>query len=315
MTKRHLNQDSMKSSGGPLSVEKYVVITPARDEGEYLGRMINSMIGQTVRPAQWIIVDDGSADNTLELARVAAARHDWIRVVSLTDRGFRQVGAGAVQAFNAGLNALSINDYQFICCVDADIVLQPRYFELLLQKFSANPRLGNACGQIYEDHGGRLVKLRANPELTYGAIKCWRRECFTDIGGLVNHSSWDGIDCYQSMNRGWQTGKFEDRELQVLHLRAVGSSDRHVYKGWFRRGHSLYFLRAHPLWTLASLAFHVFDRPLAVGALCMAAGYTEAWLKRRPRYDQTDFVQFLQGWQMRKLKSLIRLKSPGPSDS
>ena len=43
---------------------KYVVISPVRDEEAYLTFTINSMIAQTVRPSEWVIVNDGSTDGT-----------------------------------------------------------------------------------------------------------------------------------------------------------------------------------------------------------------------------------------------------------
>jgi glycosyltransferase involved in cell wall biosynthesis len=285
---------------------KYVVITPARDEAHFIQRTIDSIVSQTARPAEWIIVDDGSADETAALAQAAAREHSWIKVICLPNRGFRHVGAGAVEAFNAGMHALSTQDYQFLSCIDADIVLNPRYFEILLHKFVADPGLGNACGQIYEEAGGKLMKLREGDEMTFGAIKCWRRACFAAIGGLVNDASWDGIDCYQSLRAGWRSARFDDAELQVLHLRPIGSSDKSVYQGWFRRGRSLYFLGAHPAWILASLVYHLPDRPSVLGSLWMGAGYFEAQLRQRPRYKHPELIGYIRRWQLRKLITLLR---------
>src|SRR5262245_162652 len=110
----------MMGVGETSSSQRYVVITPARDEERFIRRTIESMIAQTVRPLEWIIVDDGSADETAALAQAAAAKHPWIRVLRLPNRGRRRVGAGSVEAFNAGLQILSVSDYQFISCVDAD---------------------------------------------------------------------------------------------------------------------------------------------------------------------------------------------------
>jgi glycosyltransferase involved in cell wall biosynthesis len=293
---------------GALPLEKYVVITPARDEARFIQQTIDSIVSQTVRPEEWVIVDDGSVDETAALALAASTRHPWIKVISLPNRGFRQVGAGTVEAFNAGLQALSTRDYKFLSCVDADIILKPRYFESLLHKFAADPQLGNACGQIYENVRGRLVELREGKEMTYGAIKCWRRECFADIGGLISDASWDAIDCYEAIRLGWRTAKFNDEELRVMHLRQIGSSDKNIFKGWFRRGHSLHFLGAHPLWILASIAFHLASRPFMWGGLCMGAGYVEALLKNRPRYDRPEFIQYLRHWQLRKITARIGFK-------
>ena len=54
-----LDKDNMT-----LMQPKYVVITPVRDEENYIRFTIQSMINQTLRPQEWIIVDDGSTDKT-----------------------------------------------------------------------------------------------------------------------------------------------------------------------------------------------------------------------------------------------------------
>jgi cellulose synthase/poly-beta-1,6-N-acetylglucosamine synthase-like glycosyltransferase len=51
---------------------RYVVITPVRNEEEYLPYTLKSMMSQTVKPLKWIIVNDGSTDRTGEIAEEAA---------------------------------------------------------------------------------------------------------------------------------------------------------------------------------------------------------------------------------------------------
>ncbi|HRG52810.1 MAG TPA: glycosyltransferase family A protein, partial [Bacteroidia bacterium] len=43
---------------------KYYVITPAKDEEKFIKFTLDSMVNQLLKPAKWIIVDDGSTDNT-----------------------------------------------------------------------------------------------------------------------------------------------------------------------------------------------------------------------------------------------------------
>ena len=46
---------------------RYVVVSPVRNESKYLETTIQSMVKQTIRPIQWVIVNDGSSDNTGEI--------------------------------------------------------------------------------------------------------------------------------------------------------------------------------------------------------------------------------------------------------
>src|SRR5215470_8789601 len=60
----------------------YLLISPCRDEAEYMRETLESVIVQSVRPAKWIIVDDGSSDSTPQILAEYRAKHDWIEVVT-----------------------------------------------------------------------------------------------------------------------------------------------------------------------------------------------------------------------------------------
>ncbi len=61
-------------------------------------RTLDTVVGQSVRPSKWVIVDDGSSDSTPQILAEYAARHDWIQIVSRSDRGRRLVGPGVIDA-------------------------------------------------------------------------------------------------------------------------------------------------------------------------------------------------------------------------
>jgi glycosyltransferase involved in cell wall biosynthesis len=283
----------------------YVIITPARNEARYLRRTIVSVAAQTHRPAEWLIVDDGSSDDTAEIAHIAAAEHPWIRVIRMSDRGLRVVGAGVVEAFEAGLAARWHPATDFICKLDADIDLPPRYFETIVSYFQSDPTLGIASGSIVESVGDRLVELRHEPEMAFGAAKFWRRTCFEAIGGLERSVGWDGIDVYQAMRRGWRTMVLSDPALRMLHLRRMGTSHKSILHGCSRRGRALWYNRAHPVWVVGSAAYRTLDRPYGVAGLCVLFGYLAAACRRAPRINDREFGIFLRQWQMRKLRNAV----------
>ncbi len=61
----------------------YVLITPARNEEAFIEKTIQSMIQQTVLPAKWVIVDDGSLDKTLIIVGRYLPRYPWIELVQM----------------------------------------------------------------------------------------------------------------------------------------------------------------------------------------------------------------------------------------
>ncbi|MEM7515568.1 MAG: glycosyltransferase [Planctomycetota bacterium] len=128
---------------------RYLLVTPCRDEADHAQRTIDSVVAQTVQPAKWIIVDDGSTDGTPEILARAAAAHDWIQIVRREDRGKRSVGPGVIDAFYAGYETINPTDYGFVCKFDLDLDLPPEYFERVMQAMHADPRLGTFSGKPY----------------------------------------------------------------------------------------------------------------------------------------------------------------------
>jgi hypothetical protein len=129
---------------------KYVIISPVRDEIEFAQRTLDSVTGQSVPPALWIIVDDGSTDGTSELLATYAARFPYIRIHRRQNRGLRSVGPGVIEAFYDGLGLVeNLQEFEYLCKLDLDLDLPRQYFELLIQRMEAEPRLGTCSGKAY----------------------------------------------------------------------------------------------------------------------------------------------------------------------
>ena len=79
----------------------YVLVTPARNEAQFIELTLRSVIAQTVRPVRWVIVSDGSTDGTDDIVRKYSAEHSWIELVRMPERHQRHFAA-KVNAFNAG---------------------------------------------------------------------------------------------------------------------------------------------------------------------------------------------------------------------
>lgn len=278
--------------------QRYCLITPCRDEAKFARKCLESIINQTTPPALWVIVDDASTDETPAILAEYAEKVPYIRVVRRKDRGFRLLGGGVIDAFYDGYNTIDPDDFDYICKCDLDLDLPPRYFERLMEKMEAEPRLGTASGKPwYRASNGHQIDEMCGDENSVGMTKFYRVACFKQIGGFVRELMWDGIDGHRCRMLGWIAASWNDPELRFEHLRPMGTSDRSWLRGRVRHGTGQYFMGTTPAYMLASAIYRMTRPPLFVGGVAMLWGYLQSTITRKPRYDDPEFRQFLRRYQ------------------
>jgi len=281
----------------PAAQPRYCLVSPCRDEAAYVRNTLDTVLAQTLLPARWIIVDDGSTDGTGAILDEYASRCAWIEIVRRDDRGHRKVGPGVIDAFYAGYERIDPRDYDYICKLDVDLVLPPRYFELLIARMADDPRIGTCSGKPYYRVGARLVSEGCGDENAVGAAKLYRVQCFQDIGGFVREVMWDGIDGHRCRMLGWIAASWDDAELRLQHLRPMGSSQIGLWAGRKRHGYGQWFMGTGLPFMLASSLFRMACRPFVVGGLAMLVGYLQSMLRCQPRYEDPAFRAFLRRFQ------------------
>lgn len=277
------------------------VISPVRDEARFIRHTLDAMLAQTVRPQEWLFVDDGSTDDTRAIIDSYAQLHDWIRVVSREDRGFRQLGSGVVAAFNYGRERLQFADYRYIAKLDGDMSFSPRYLEVMLANLDRDPRLAAVSGKVFRPEGARLIEEYMIDEMVAGQFKLYKRPAFEEIGGFTQTILWDGIDIHRCRMKGYSTKSFHHADAKLIHHRLMGSSDASVYKGRARLGRGIWFMGYHPLYAIASSVFRMRERPYVIGGLIMIASYLYAAITREPQFEDREFIRDLRRWQLGKL--------------
>ena len=262
-------------------------------------RTLDSVMAQSIAPALWVVVDDGSTDDTPAILESYRSRMPYLRVVRRADRGGRSVGPGVVDAFYAGLETVELEEFDYVCKLDLDLDLPPRYFELLMQRMAANPRLGTTSGKPYFIARGtpRLVAEVCGDEMSVGMTKFYRVQCFREIGGFVRQVMWDGIDCHRCRMLGWVAESVDDQALRFVHLRPMGSSQKGIWTGRVRSGYGQYFMGTAPLYFLVSTIFRLPRHPVLVGSMAMWWGYLSSAVRGLERYDDPEFRRFLRSYQ------------------
>ena len=258
------------------------------------------MTAQTVLPQQWIIVDDGSTDNTATLGLEAAQQHGWIQVTRRRDRGFRKPGGGVIEAFYDGYRQIKSNDWQVIVKLDGDLSFTRDYFEKCLLRFERDTALGIGGGTISKMVDDVLVAEAAKDPLFHvrGATKIYRRDCWEAIGGLVQAVGWDTVDEYKANMLGWVTYSFP--ELKLWHHRVAGGAEG-TWKNWVKNGLANYVAGYHPLFMILKSARRALMKPYGVVSLGLLVGFFGGFFRRVPQVNDKDLIRYLRNQQMRKL--------------
>lgn len=283
-----------------MNGQDYVLVTPARDAAATLELTIDAVVSQTRRPLGWVIVSDGSTDRTDEIAKTCAEHYPFVRYLRRDGEGTRDFGS-KVHAINAGLELLAGEDYAYVGNLDADITFGPDYFERLLARFDANPRLGIGGGVTFDFYDGVAHPKHASLDSVGGAVQLFRRACYEDIGGYVplRLGSEDALALHVARWKGWESRSFP--ELPVLHHGVTGQAAGNLLRARFRQGVTQGIFGWSPWFVLARAAYRSIERPYVVGALVRTLGYLWGAAGHGDYRVPPDLARFIREEQHRKL--------------
>lgn len=285
----------------------YVLVTAAYNEGKLIENTIRSVISQYRRPVKWVIVSDGSTDNTDVIVTHYAAQYQFIQLHRLTFDHPRNFAAQAL-AINAGIAEVVHEDCDFIGNLDADITFAPSYFAQLLQKFQEDPRLGLAGGLVHERCSDGVFRSRRDNSVSSvaHAVQLFRRACFQAVGGRYMPLPYGGPDTYAEVlarMNGWRVASFPD--LEARHHRVTGSAGG-MLRGCFRQGRMDHSLGTLPLFEIMKVLRRLNTKPYAIGSMARLAGFIFSYLRNENRPVPCDFVAYFRHEQGARLLSLLR---------
>ena len=284
---------------------KFVLITPARNEEAFIETTLASMLKQTVLPERWVIVDDGSTDNTAAIVASFADGISWIELLRREQRADRNF-AGKVYAFKAGLERVQSIDFEIIGNLDADVSFDADYLDFLIRKFAEDSRLGVAGTPFTENSGYDSTRDSFEGENhVAGGCQLFRRRCFEDIGGYVPNrvGGIDWVAVTTARMRGWRTRSFPEKRFH--HYRSLGTAERSILGSLFSYGEKDYYLGGSPVWQVFRVAYRMGKRPVIIGGLALLFGYCWAALRRIKRPVSRELMRFHRREQMRKLGLII----------
>jgi biofilm PGA synthesis N-glycosyltransferase PgaC len=284
----------------------YVIISASRNEEAYVEELIDCIAAQTIRPVRWVIVDDGSTDATYAKSVKRGEQLPFLQVAKMPG-GRPRSFASQVYAAQHGAELVKDLQFEFIGFLDADIRVQPDYYEQLMARFHADPKLGLVGGAVIDQYADRVENIRKGSEDFHvaGGVQLFRREVFEKIGGYIpiQGGGQDTIADIMTLMHGWRLQVFS--ELPAMHLRPEGFDKDNAYRRGMKWGRKFYLIGYHPLYYFFQSVRRIFRRPFLVGGLCQLWGYLVASVRREARPVSAEFVVFLRKLQMQRLRKAL----------
>jgi glycosyltransferase involved in cell wall biosynthesis len=286
----------------------YVIITPAHNEGDFIEETIKSMVAQTVPPLKWVIVDDGSVDNTADIIKNWAKRCDFIETLTLQRDQERNFARKAI-AFDAGFQTIQNLAFDFVGNVDADMSFEPEYFQNILKEFALDQKLGISGGIVYTKFVDKFVTYDTTLDSVGGKVQLFRRECFESIGGYLPLRQ-GGIDTaaeIMARMKGWSVRKsvvnrtYEHRRTSFAWGKPLMAK--------MREGKHFHSLGYAPVFYLLRCMYRLKEYPFLLGSGAALYGYVNGMIRREPFALPKEIVAYLRREQRAKVRRVFGLGS------
>ncbi len=287
-----------------MNNSNYIIITPAKNEAEYIGKTLESVVNQSVKPFIWVVVDDGSTDSTAKIIKSYQNRFPFIKLVNRASEEKRNFG-NKVYAIQRGFEEVKDIDFRFYCNLDADVSFEKNYFEELLKRFEINPKLGICGGKLFDLVNGEFLEQSYENHSVGGPVQFFRKECYESFGGYQPFKTGfiDGHAEISARMHGWETQTFP--ELKVKHYRPAGTAKGKVLKVIYDGGKLEYKFGYSYIYHLVRTLKLVNKKPILLGSLVSLWGYLECLVKREPKMVDENFAKFVHKEQYQRLVKKI----------
>jgi len=277
---------------------KYIIVTAVRNEVLHISKTIESVLNQTLLPEKWILIDDRSTDQTAGIIKGYCQKFGWIEYryndsVHLSEKGARiaKIITGAVES--AG------TDYHLLSKLDADVSFEKDFYAEMVDAFEKDEKLGIASGSLLYK-GKEERNIFGN--LTRGATKMYRKDCWDDIGGLFITTGWDTLDNIAANYKGWNTKALN---IPFHHLKEEGRT-----QGYFRKYYDSGIYYGKIPYSLRFLSFkliyRIFEKPMILSSIYTLAGFIKTRYIRKERPFPAEISKYYKKQQIHFLTNFYK---------
>lgn len=290
-----------------ISDSKYVLISACRNEGANILALMEMIYQQTIKPFLWVIVDDGSTDDTYLKLEYGSKKYEYLYAVKFP-LGRKRSFASKVYALQYGYELVRERKFDFVGFLDADISFSKEYYELMMKRMNDDFQIGLIGGKVLDIYDEKSIDTRSGSENYHvaGGVQFFRRICFDSIGGYkaIDVGGEDTVADIMTMMRGWKVKTIS--EVNCRHLRPQGSVYMSEIKRGILWGKRFYSLGYHPIYYLGQCFFQVKRRSILTGVFWQFIGFILAELKGGPRAVDDDFIRYLRKFQLRRIRCLYK---------
>jgi glycosyltransferase involved in cell wall biosynthesis len=291
-------------------LDGYIIITPCKNEQENIEQLMNSVINQTIKPRLWLIINDGSTDNTLRIIEKIIKKNNWIRVVSLkkSERTLRYKFSKIVKLGLDTATKICAQEniqYQYLANLDADMILTKNYYETLMLEMK-KPRVGIVGSWFYSRKNNKLVLENDSKISACGGTRLIKKKCYFDIGGIpLTKYSYDTISNTLAIEKGWQISIVNT--VHAIQIRETNSAQG-LYAGWIKCGNADHYIN-RPITYSVYKILKLMTNFKIIESISYIKGYFGSIINRKEKTQYSEvrehYKKFLMNYFLKKRKKNI----------
>lgn len=284
-----------------INKSKYIIITCVKNEEDYIENTIKCIISQTIKPVKWVIVNDGSTDNTGNIVNGYVHFNEFIELINLPPKKERDFSS-KIRAFNKGLEKIKGINFDFIGNLDGDISFSSDYYEKIMGILNLDKKLGIAGGKRVDIVNGQEKRIKSSNSSVCGAVMFFKKACFYDIGGYIPLKR-GGEDAYIELNAkllDWDVKSFPD--IKIIHHKPTGYS-KGLFLHKFNIGVMNYSLGYYFIYELFICFYRILEYPAFIGSIIRLLGYLWGYLNTITENIPTSFRKQVSKYQKNKIIS------------
>ena len=285
----------------------YILVTPAKNEGNNLPELIQSIVHQNVKPVAWFIVDDGSDDETPHILNKVTSEYSWIHSLRLDTKGAYDIGehyaSVCCRGFEYAFKYAERNNIQFeyIALSDADMIYPEDYFHQILLFLRNKSEYGIASGNLLiKDEKQCIYKesvVLLGDDYPIGTGRVWRKETFEETNGYIVTKSPDVVSDIMALLNGWKIKRLAD--VKCYQTRDTGGKIN-LWDGYFNRGTRAYYLNANFL-SLFNVIVDIMlisrQKNSMTKSLAFFCGYFQSFIQREDQIENDEVKRYIGSYK------------------